>query len=269
MSDLEISGMIQWHLIILPVVYEMGSWGFIDIILNEQVEKRLCNFCPVLDSHFVGGRLRMSQVSKGSSGRREFSHTKRLQPCRARADEGEPSGFNFSDNAEGFSGEDKEESFMERLARAWAILFPKKSKLSSNASIAKQRLKMILISDRCSVNDDAKRRIVTNIVGALSDFVEIESEDKVQLNVTSDPDLGTVYSVTVPVRRVRPQYQEFSNELVNTELRTFEYGEEEGNLRMVDIRFEHPDVVHQDVVPDVLQDLQDSQDGSSSETSQS
>lgn len=217
----------------------------------------------------MGGRLRVAQVSKGSAGRREFSQTRGLQPCRARGDEGELPRFNFSDNAEGFSGEDKEESFLERLARAWAILFPQKSNPSSNASIAKQRLKMILISDRCSVNDDAKRRIVTNIVGALSDFVEIESEEKVQLNVTSDPDLGTVYSVTVPVRRVRPQYQEFSHELVNTELRTFDYEEEEGNFRMVDIRFEHPDVVDQDVVPDVFQDFQDNQDGSSSETSDS
>jgi hypothetical protein len=78
-----------------------------------------------------------------------------------------------------------------------------------------------------------------------------------------------VYSVTVPVRRVRPQYQEFSHELVNTELRTFDYEEEEGNFRMVDIRFEHPDVVPQDVVSDVFQDFQDSQDGSSSETSDS
>jgi septum formation topological specificity factor MinE len=175
-----------------------------------------------------------------------------MLPCRVQDGE----RFNFSNDAD----EDKEESFMERLARAWAILFPMRSNPSSNASIAKQRLKMILISDRCSVNDDAKRRIVTNIVGALSDFVEIESEDKVQLNVSSDPDLGTVYSVTVPVRRVRPQYQEFSHELVNTELRSFDYEEEEGNFRMVDIRFEHPDViVHQDVVPDVtFQDDQDS-----------
>lgn len=198
---------------------------------------------------------------------RDQQQKKRLPPCRVQGGEGEPSRFNFMNNAD----KDKEESFLERLARAWAILFPMKANPSeSNASIAKQRLKMILISDRCSVNDDAKRRIVTNIVGALSDFVEIESEDKVQLNVSSDPDLGTVYSVTVPVRRVRPQYQEFSHELVNAELRSFDYEEEEGNFRMVDIRFEHPDNVHQDVVPDVFQDDQDdSQAGSTSKFSDS
>lgn len=236
------------------------------------MEKRACQFSPISDNQYAGGRLRIAQVSIASLDGRDCSPKKRFSPCRAQRDEGEPSRLNFTNNAEGYSGEDKEESFLERLARAWAILFPMKSSPSSNASIAKQRLKMILISDRCSVNDDAKRRIVTNIVGALSDFVEIESEDKVQLNVSSDPDLGTVYSVTVPVRRVRPQYQEFSHELVNTELRSFDYEAEDGNFRMLDIRFEHPDVVHPDVVPDIFQDdqdVQDSQDGSTSSFSDS
>lgn len=137
---------------------------------------------------------------------------------------------------------DRKETFVERLTRAWSVLFPAKSKPSSNREIAKQRLKMILVSDRCSVNDEAKKKIVTNIVGALSDFVEIQSEEKVQFNVTSDAELNTVCSVTVPVRRVRPQYQEFSRELVNAELKSLDYEEEEGSFRMVDIRFERPGV---------------------------
>ncbi|BBN01211.1 cell division topological specificity factor [Marchantia polymorpha subsp. ruderalis] len=119
----------------------------------------------------------------------------------------------FAAHARDLLGDDESQNFFDRLVRAWTILFPSKRRSSSNAEIAKQRLKMILISDRCSVNDEAKRRIVNNIVGALSDFVEIESEDKVQLTVSSDPDLGTVYSVTVPVRRVKPEYQEYSREL--------------------------------------------------------
>ncbi|KAG6554211.1 hypothetical protein Mapa_004127 [Marchantia paleacea] len=119
----------------------------------------------------------------------------------------------FAAQARELLGDDETQNFFDRLVRAWTILFPTKRRSSSNAEIAKQRLKMILISDRCSVNDEAKRRIVNNIVGALSDFVEIESEDKVQLTVSSDPDLGTVYSVTVPVRRVKPEYQEYSREL--------------------------------------------------------
>ena len=39
-----------------------------------------------------------------------------------------------------------------------------------------------------------------SIVRAVSDFVEIEAEDKVDVNVTTDPEMGTVYSVALPVR---------------------------------------------------------------------
>ncbi|XP_010551405.1 PREDICTED: cell division topological specificity factor homolog, chloroplastic [Tarenaya hassleriana] len=100
-------------------------------------------------------------------------------------------------------------SFLDRLNLAWKIIFPSQAtRRSSNARIAKQRLRMILFSDRCAVSDEAKRKIVNNIVHALSDFVEIESEEKVQLNVSTDTDLGTIYSVTVPVRRVKPEYQD-------------------------------------------------------------
>ncbi|KAH9709720.1 mitotic checkpoint protein BUB3.3 [Citrus sinensis] len=98
-------------------------------------------------------------------------------------------------------------SFFDRLNLAWKIVFPSPTtRRNSNARIAKQRLQMILFSDRCAVSDEAKRKIVNNIVHALSDFVEIESQDKVQLNVSTDTDLGTIYSVTVPVRRVKPEY---------------------------------------------------------------
>lgn len=99
-------------------------------------------------------------------------------------------------------------NFLERLILAWRIIFPSStSKLKSNATIAKQRLKMILLSDRCAVNDEAKQKIVDNILSTLSDFVEIDSDDKVQFNVSTDSDLRTIYSVTVPVRRVKANYQ--------------------------------------------------------------
>ncbi|PPD79554.1 hypothetical protein GOBAR_DD23524 [Gossypium barbadense] len=52
------------------------------------------------------------------------------------------------------------------------------------------------------VSDEAKQKIVKNIVRTPSDFVEMESKDKVQLSVSTDSDLGTIYSVTVPVQRV-------------------------------------------------------------------
>ncbi|KAL6143527.1 hypothetical protein ACLB2K_054222 [Fragaria x ananassa] len=113
-----------------------------------------------------------------------------------------------SQETEGFLLDAINMSFFERLNLARKIMFPSPStRRNSNAKIAKQRLQMILLSDRCAVTDGAKQKIVSNIVGALSDFVEIDSQDKVQLSVSADSETGTVYSVTVPVRRVKPEHQ--------------------------------------------------------------
>ena len=172
-----------------------------------------------------------------------YSYSRNVRCCFALKNEVEISRAGFSTSTgDDFAAGERKDTFVERFTRAWSVLFPAKSRPSSNKDIAKRRLKMILISDRCSVNEEAKKKIVNNIVGALSDFVEIRSEEKVQFNVISDSDLNTVCSVTVPVRRVRPEYQEFSRELVNSELQAFDYEEEEGSFRMVDIRFERPDV---------------------------
>ncbi|CAN1321412.1 Cell division topological specificity factor homolog, chloroplastic [Linum perenne] len=127
-------------------------------------------------------------------------------------------------------------SLLDRLTLAWKIIFPSPARRkSSNARIAKQRLKMILFSDRCAVSDEAKRKIVNNIVHALSEFVEIESEDKVQLSVTTDTDLGTMYSVTVPVRRVKPEYLDFEDAGSITNI---EYRETGPGSDSVDVTFD-------------------------------
>jgi hypothetical protein len=94
---------------------------------------------------------------------------------------------------------------------------------------------MILFSDRCAVSDEAKRKIVNNVVHALSEFVEIESQDKVQLSVTTDTDLGTVYSVTVPVHRVKPGYQE---EEESGSITNIEYKDTGETSASVDVRFD-------------------------------
>ncbi|KAE8661437.1 Cell division topological specificity factor-like protein [Hibiscus syriacus] len=127
-------------------------------------------------------------------------------------------------------------SFFERLNLAWKIVFPSPAtRRSSNANIAKQRLKMILFSDRCAVSDEAKQKIVKNIVHALSDFVEIESKDKVLLSVSTDSDLGTIYSVTVPVRRVKAEYLEENEAGTITNIEYKDTGDRSGS---VDVRFD-------------------------------
>lgn len=136
--------------------------------------------------------------------------------------------------------------FLDRLKLAWKIIFPAPTiHENTNASIAKQRLKMILFSDRCEVSDEAKKKIVENVVEALSEFVEIESRDNVQVDISTDAGLGTVYSVTVPVRRVKPEYQEseeqYRGKIVGVDFK--DTGESSGN---VDVTFDFyvPNVNH-------------------------
>ncbi|KAK4765572.1 hypothetical protein SAY86_026662 [Trapa natans] len=151
------------------------------------------------------------------------------------------SNFNLSPNsitqeADAFLLKTINMSFLQRLNLAWKIMFPSHAtRKSSNARIAKQRLKMILFSDRCAVSDEAKQKIVTNIVHALSEFVEIESQEKVQLTVSTDTDLGTIYSVTVPVRRVKLAYQDSEEMGSITNIEYLDNGESSGS---VDVRFD-------------------------------
>ncbi|KAL4574293.1 hypothetical protein LXL04_021122 [Taraxacum kok-saghyz] len=126
--------------------------------------------------------------------------------------------------------------FFERLTLAWKIIFPSPSMIkNSNANVAKQRLKMILFSDRCAVSEEAKQKIVSNIVKTLSDFVVIESQDKVQLSVATDPALGTIYSVTVPVRRVKAEYQEEDGEGT---IMNVEYKDNGATSGSMDVKFD-------------------------------
>eukprot|EP00270_Netrium_digitus_P012103 TRINITY_DN3902_c0_g1_i2.p1 TRINITY_DN3902_c0_g1~~TRINITY_DN3902_c0_g1_i2.p1 ORF type:complete len:220 (+),score=20.63 TRINITY_DN3902_c0_g1_i2:186-845(+) len=103
-------------------------------------------------------------------------------------------------------------TFIERILKAWRILFPPRSRPPSIAEIGKERLRFVLFSDRTELSPEIRNRLRWTVIEAIQTYVEIESEDDVQLNVTADPDIGTVYSVTVPVRRIRPEYQEYWSE---------------------------------------------------------
>lgn len=47
-----------------------------------------------------------------------------------------------------------------------------------------------------------------SIVKAMSDYVEVEAEEAVEVNLSMDPEIGTIYSVAVPVRRVKPSMRQ-------------------------------------------------------------
>lgn len=202
------------------------------------------DFTGFLDGGMVvsGGTVRWPQSVVGS-------HSIRCNFKRPIADDGEYklSSGSISQEAENFLINAINMTFVERLNLAWKIIFPSPaSKRKSNANIAKQRLQMILFSDRCAVSNEAKQKIVSNVVRALSDFVEIESQDKVQLNVSTDAAVGTIYSVTVPVRRVKPQYQEDDETGTITNVEYKDYGESSGS---VDVKFDFyvPDEKHNEL----------------------
>ena len=65
----------------------------------------------------------------------------------------------------------------------------------------------MLYSDRGEVSPEIRMKLRENIIEAISTYVEIETSEEVRLSVSADPDCGTVYSVTVPVRRVKPEFQ--------------------------------------------------------------
>ena len=60
---------------------------------------------------------------------------------------------------------------------------------------------------RCGMNAASLFEMKHSIVRAVSEYVDIEAEELVDVNVTMDSDLGTIYSVAVPVRRVKPVAQ--------------------------------------------------------------
>ncbi|XP_071716930.1 cell division topological specificity factor homolog, chloroplastic-like [Rutidosis leptorrhynchoides] len=174
------------------------------------------NSPPKVDSvNFLNGRSTVSESMPKVSA--SIAQTQAIR-CHAKRSIGmindyEMSTSSFSQDAESFLLNAINMNFFERLSLALKIIFPSPSMIrNSNANVAKQRLKMILFADRCAVSEEAKQKIVSNVVNALSDFVVIESQDKVQLSVSTDPALGTIYSVTVPVRRVKSEYQEEDGE---------------------------------------------------------
>ncbi|TYH24908.1 hypothetical protein ES288_A03G127700v1 [Gossypium darwinii] len=133
-------------------------------------------------------------------------------------------GRNIHDQTKGLAGILGGYKISPNTGSQEKIVFPSPAtRRSSNANIAKQ------------LSDEAKQKIVKNIVRSLSDFVEMESKDKVQLSVSTDSDLGTIYSVTVPVQRVKAEYQEVNGAGTITNIEYKDTGERSG---CIDVKFD-------------------------------
>lgn len=117
--------------------------------------------------------------------------------------------------------------FMTKLKLAWNIFFPDQPREVRPKEEAKQRLRMILVADRCGMSPAGLSEMKRNILHAIEEFVDIDSEEQIDVNITTDPDVGTVYSVAVPIRRVKPEARLALNADGEIEDVTFEWNPED------------------------------------------
>jgi len=96
--------------------------------------------------------------------------------------------------------------FVTKLKMAWRIFFPERPAAVSPKEEGKQRLRMILVADRCGMSPAGLTDLKRTILRALGEYVDIDvdSEEQIDVSVTVEPGLGTIYCVAVPVARVRP-----------------------------------------------------------------
>lgn len=94
--------------------------------------------------------------------------------------------------------------FMTKVKLAWRIFFPPQGPTASPKDEVKKRLRMILVADRCGMSPLQMSEMKRSIVHALEDYVDVDNEETVEVSVSTEPDLGTIYCVAVPVKRVRP-----------------------------------------------------------------
>lgn len=64
---------------------------------------------------------------------------------------------------------------------------------------------------------------------AIEEFVDIDSEEQIDVSITTEPEVGTVYCVAVPIKRVKPEARIALNEEGDIEGLTFEYDPEDPN----------------------------------------
>ncbi|GFR51757.1 hypothetical protein Agub_g14209 [Astrephomene gubernaculifera] len=94
---------------------------------------------------------------------------------------------------------------IHKLKLCFNIFFPAKPKDVTPKEEVKRRLKMVLVADRCGMSPGSLGELKKTIAKALQDFVDIESEEAIEVQISDDPGLGTVYCVAIPVRRVKAE----------------------------------------------------------------
>lgn len=98
------------------------------------------------------------------------------------------------------------DSFWGKVKAAFKIFFPPTEEETARLE-AKKRLRMILVADRCAMSGQAMTEMKMRIIEVVSDFVDVDEELGVEVNMSQDPEVqGTMYAVSIPVRRVKPVF---------------------------------------------------------------
>jgi len=125
---------------------------------------------------------------------------------------GDFSGFAPADDDEDEYERKGNVGLLRKINQAWEIFFPKRKRNLSNLSpreAGKNRLRMILVADRNSLSKEVMQDMKETIVKALEDYVEIKNQQDVNLSMSTDGSEGTVYSVSVPVKCVKPEKRSY------------------------------------------------------------
>jgi septum formation topological specificity factor MinE len=86
--------------------------------------------------------------------------------------------------APGAGGEGGVRSFLDKLWLVWQVFFPERPAELTPKDGAKQRLRMILVADRCGLSPSGLAEMKRSILLALEDFVDIESEEEIDVTVS-------------------------------------------------------------------------------------
>jgi cell division topological specificity factor MinE len=110
-----------------------------------------------------------------------------------------------SDDAKALRGADPSNlGFADKVAYAWRLFFPQQVEDHARAD-AKKRLRMILVADRCALSSQSLAEMKRKIVEVVSEFVVVDQGEPVDVSMTADEEQGTIFSVAIPVKRVKSE----------------------------------------------------------------
>lgn len=96
-------------------------------------------------------------------------------------------------------------SFWGKMQLAYRIFFPPSAEDTARME-AKKRLRMILVADRCTMSESSMDAMKAKILDVVGEFVDVDEDQEVDVSMNTDEELGTMYAVSIPVRRVKAEY---------------------------------------------------------------